>query len=109
MSHTIKDCALHLEDLGAKSSLVSVDSSSATTTDDHDDIAWAKGLKRSGLYFDGFVDDIESVLEKHRRDIVTFYGIYSNVRLLEGLLRRRTLLLALIMDRYHHYPICIIC
>ena len=35
---------------------------------------WAKGLKRSGLYFDGFVDDIESVLEQHRKDTVTFYG-----------------------------------
>ena len=48
-----------------------MDSSSATTTDD---LAWAKGLKRSGLYFDGFVDDIESVLEKHRKGTVTFYG-----------------------------------
>ena len=35
---------------------------------------WAKGLKRSGLYFDGFVDDIESVLEQHRKDTVTVYG-----------------------------------
>ena len=31
---------------------------------------WAEGLKKSGLYYDGFVDDIESVLEQH----VTFYG-----------------------------------
>ena len=46
----------------------------STTTDVHDDLAWAKGLKRSGLYFDGFVDDVECVLEKHRKDTVTFYG-----------------------------------
>ena len=71
----IYDCALHFEDFGAKSSLVSMDSSSATT---HDNIAWEKGLKRSGLYFDGFVDDIESVLEKHRRDTVNLLW-YSNI------------------------------
>ena len=35
---------------------------------------WAEGLKKSGLYYDGFVDDIESVLEQHRKDTVTFYG-----------------------------------
>ena len=46
----------------------------STTTNVHDDLAWAKGLKRSGLYFDGFVDDVECVLEKHRKDTVTFYG-----------------------------------
>ena len=33
---------------------------------------WADGLKKSGLYNDGFVDDIESVLEQHRKDTVTF-------------------------------------
>ena len=35
---------------------------------------WAEGLKKSGLYYDGFVDDIESVLEQHRKDTVTFYS-----------------------------------
>ena len=35
---------------------------------------WTEGLKKSGLYYDGFVDDIESVLEQHRKDTVTFYG-----------------------------------
>ena len=64
----------------------------STTTDVHNDLAWAKGLKRSGLYFDGFVDDVECVLEKHRKDTVTFYGTTG------GLLRERMLLLALI---YH--------
>ena len=31
---------------------------------------WAEGLKKSGLYYDGFVDDIESVLEQHHKDTV---------------------------------------
>ena len=35
---------------------------------------WAKGLKKSGLYYDGFVDDIEAVLEQHRKETITFYG-----------------------------------
>ena len=48
----------------------------STTTDVHDDLAWGKGLKRSGLYFDGFVDDVECVLEKHRKDTVMFSNIY---------------------------------
>ena len=26
---------------------------------------WAESLKKSGLYYDGFVDDIESILEQH--------------------------------------------
>ena len=29
---------------------------------------WAESLKKSGLYYDGFVDDIESVLEQHRKE-----------------------------------------
>ena len=33
---------------------------------------WAEDLKKSGLYYDGFLDDIESVLEQHRKDTVTF-------------------------------------
>ena len=38
------------------------------------DLLWAKGLKKSGLYYDGFVDDIEAVLEQHCKETVTFYG-----------------------------------
>ena len=45
--------------------------SSSTMTSD---LPWAKGLKKSGLYYDGFVDDVEAVLEKHRKETVTFYG-----------------------------------
>ena len=39
---------------------------------------WAKGLKKTGLYYDGFVDDIESVLEQHRKETVTFYDTRSS-------------------------------
>ena len=37
---------------------------------------WARQLKRRGLYFEGLVDsdDLETILERHRRDTVTSYG-----------------------------------
>ena len=49
---------------------------SSTCTHDatSDQLLWAKGLKKSGLYYDAFVDDIETVLEQHRKETVTFYG-----------------------------------
>ena len=36
--------------------------------------AWALGLKSSGLYYEGFVDNLEDTLEAHRRCTVTTYG-----------------------------------
>ena len=36
--------------------------------------AWALGLKRSGLYYDGFVDNLADTLEAHRRCTITTYG-----------------------------------
>lgn len=36
--------------------------------------SWAEGLERRSLYFEGFVDDVDSVLELHRRETVTYYG-----------------------------------
>ena len=36
--------------------------------------AWALGLKRSGLYYEGFIDNLEDTLEAHRRCTVTTYG-----------------------------------
>ena len=36
--------------------------------------AWAVGLKRSGLYYEGFVDNLENTLEAHRRCTVSTYG-----------------------------------
>ena len=32
---------------------------------------WAVGLKRSGLYYEGFVDNLEDTLEAHRRCTLT--------------------------------------
>lgn len=36
---------------------------------------WAKGLKRNGTYFEGYVGDIEELLEDHKRDTITTWGI----------------------------------
>ena len=36
---------------------------------------WAKGLKSSGLYYEGIVDD---VLEAHRRVTMTTYGTQTS-------------------------------
>ena len=38
------------------------------------DLPWADGLKKSGLYCDGFMDDIEAVLKRNSKETVTFYG-----------------------------------
>ena len=35
---------------------------------------WAKGLKRSGMYYEGIVEDLDEVLEAHRRITMTTYG-----------------------------------
>ncbi len=39
---------------------------------------WAENLKKSGLYYGSFVDDIESLLEQHCKETVTFYGTRSS-------------------------------
>lgn len=38
--------------------------------------SWMNGLKKSssGLYYSGIVDDVELVLEEHRKETVTIYG-----------------------------------
>ena len=36
--------------------------------------SWTHGLKRVGLYYSGFVDNLEDVLEMHRRSTLTTYG-----------------------------------
>ena len=38
--------------------------------------AWALGLKRSGLYYEGFIDNLEDTLEAHRRCTVTDRAYY---------------------------------
>ena len=37
-------------------------------------ITWFKGLTKVGLYYEGFVDNLEEVLEGHRRCTMTSYG-----------------------------------
>ena len=34
--------------------------------------AWAQWLKKSGLYYEGFVDSVEDTLEAHRRSILKY-------------------------------------
>ena len=41
---------------------------------------WAQGLKRNGLYYEGFVDDHETVLELHRKYTTTTYGTRTSSR-----------------------------
>ena len=35
---------------------------------------WSEGLQKRGTYYEGYVDDLESVLEAHRRDTITSWG-----------------------------------
>ena len=46
---------------------------------------WARQLKRRGFYFERLVDsdDVETILEGHRRDTVTSYGTSVVTRLHE--------------------------
>ena len=35
---------------------------------------WTEGLKSNGLYFEGYVNDVDHLLEHHRAETVTTYG-----------------------------------
>ena len=35
---------------------------------------WSKGLQRRGVFFDGWVEDIDGVLDTHKKATVTTYG-----------------------------------
>lgn len=37
--------------------------------------AWAEGLSPKGVYFEGFVDDADSLLEQYKAETVTTYGV----------------------------------
>ena len=37
--------------------------------------SWAKGLKKYGTYYEGVISDAESVLELHKKETVTTFGI----------------------------------
>ena len=36
---------------------------------------WARDLKKVGLYYEGFVEDIDSLRQKHQAATVSTYGI----------------------------------
>ena len=46
----------------------------ALDTHFNDEMTWFKGLTKVGLYYEGFVDNLEEVLEDHRRCTMTSYG-----------------------------------
>ena len=41
---------------------------------------WASGLHRSGLYYEGVVDDLEKTLELHRKATVTTFGTRTSCK-----------------------------
>ncbi len=41
--------------------------------------SWARGLKISGLYYEGIVDNVEAILEQHRKETVTSYGTRNSI------------------------------
>ena len=41
---------------------------------------WAQGLKKSGLYYEGFVTTLEETLEAHRKCTLTTYGTRTSKR-----------------------------
>ena len=42
--------------------------------------SWSKGLKHSGLYYEGIVDDCDQVLELHRRSTMSTFGTRTSYR-----------------------------
>uniref|UniRef100_A0A1X7V4G8 Uncharacterized protein n=1 Tax=Amphimedon queenslandica TaxID=400682 RepID=A0A1X7V4G8_AMPQE len=69
---------------------ISSDSSPRSPLQEVPKSSWTQGLKKVGLYFSGFVEDIDTVLESHCRDTITYYrtrtsvGIKENVESSEG-------------------------
>ena len=42
--------------------------------------AWAQGLKKNGLYYEGLVDDHENAIELHCKRTMTTYGTRTSYR-----------------------------
>ena len=42
--------------------------------------SWSKGLKRSGLYYEGMVNDCDQVLELHHRSTMSTFGTRTSYR-----------------------------
>ena len=46
--------------------------------------AWAEGLKLCGVYYEGFVTDLEGTLEKHRVDTISTFSIRKSRKTVAG-------------------------
>ena len=53
---------------------------STQATSQNSQPSWSKGLKRSGLYYEGIVDDCDQVLELHRRSTMSIFGTRTSYR-----------------------------
>ena len=45
-----------------------------------DSPSWAVGLCRSGTYYEGWVGDIDEVLQLHSQETVTCYGTWKSAK-----------------------------
>ena len=80
---------------------------------------WSEGLQKRGTYYEGYVDDLDSVLEAHRRDTITSWGTRrsSKAQLTENKEnvapgdpdQHQVSLHELIMMATHYYTINMIC
>ena len=43
---------------------------------DHIAPLWAAGLKKYGCYYEGIVQDVDNVLELHKQDTTSTFGIH---------------------------------
>ena len=41
--------------------------------------SWAEGLVQKGTYFEGVVEDAQTIVTQHTNDTVTTFGSYSNI------------------------------
>ena len=39
---------------------------------------WSKGLQQRGVFFEGWVENLDQVLESHRKATVTSYGTHRS-------------------------------
>ena len=39
---------------------------------------WSEGLQKRGTYYEGYVDDLDSILEAHCRDTITSWGTHRS-------------------------------
>ena len=50
-------------------------STSASCADDTGPATWTRGLKKYGHYLEGIVERVEHVLELHKQETITTFGI----------------------------------